>query len=273
MTYVVGLIIGSVLGLTGAGGSVFAVPLLMVLLNMNAQQAMGISLGAVAISALFGVMTKLRSRQIQWLPAVTFLTIGSFCSPLGSWLNRQTNETVLLVGFSVLVVIVAIKLWRQADAHPEQTRVVRSSHSAVVENKAAVCMMNEGKPFQVGPRCIIGIGLSAVTTGILSGLFGVGGGFMIVPTLMFLTNITMQQAVATSLVVISAISGSGFVSYLLLGDPLATAALVQVALGGIIGMMVGSFTSQYIAGPLLQKTFSILMLLVAVVTTVSILLK
>ncbi len=271
MTYIVGLVIGAVLGLTGAGGSVFAVPLLMALLSMSAQQAMGISLGAVAISALFGVFTKLRSGHIQWLPALAFLFVGSIFSPLGTWLNRQTNETALLIGFSILVVLVALKLWKQASTHPEQTHHVRSGSSSADENKEAICIINQGKPFKVGPRCMIGICLSAMATGILSGLFGVGGGFMIVPTLIFLTSISMQQAVATSLVVISAVSGSGFISYLMLGDPLEMAILVQVALGGLTGMTIGIFASQYIAGPKLQKIFSVLMLMIAIVTVASIL--
>ena len=81
MAIIVGCIIGLVLGLTGAGGSIFAVPLLIILLSLPAQQAIGLSLGAVALSSLLGVFTKIKSGDIQWLPAMVYSVIGSLVAP------------------------------------------------------------------------------------------------------------------------------------------------------------------------------------------------
>jgi len=266
MDYLVGLIIGGVLGLTGAGGSVFAVPLLIYLIHLSPQDSIGISLGAVCISSIFGVLTRLKTGQIEWLPAIVYSGIGGIFSPLGVYLNQQINEMLLMVGFSGLVIVVAMRLWLQASRTPLETKTVRSSISEDGADNSALCRTNHNAPFEIGVRCIAGMSAAAIATGVLSGLFGVGGGFLIVPTLLFLTSISIQQAVATSLVVISVVSLSGFVSYLVAGSTVDINLLSHVAIGGVFGMGCGIAVSRYVAGPMLQKIFSVLMLIMAVVT-------
>ena len=129
--------------------------------------------------------------------------------------------------------------------------------------------MINNQPFKIGLPCIAGMSGGAILTGILSGLFGVGGGFIIVPTLLFLTGISIRQAVATSLVVISAVGISGFTSFMLGGGNPGTDILLQVAGGSIIGMIVGILLSRRISGPILQKIFAVLMLVTAGVTLVT----
>ena len=268
MTWIVGLIIGLVLGLTGAGGSVFAVPLLIWLVGLEPSQAIGISLGAVAAGALFGVVARLRSKEIQWLPAIVYASLGSLTTPLGTWLNRRIDDQWLMIGFALLVLVIAIRLWRQAVAQPDETRAVRGSLHADEDPSGAVCRMINNAPFRIGLPCIAGMSAGALLTGLLSGLFGVGGGFIIVPTLLFLTGISIRQAVATSLVVISAVGTSGFLSFLLGGGSPGTEILAQVAVGSIVGMLAGIVLSKRLSGPTLQKIFAALMLLVAIGTLI-----
>jgi uncharacterized membrane protein YfcA len=266
MTYILGLIIGTVLGLTGAGGSVFAVPLLMVLLDLPIQQAIGISLGAVSACAFYGVLIRIKSKEIMWLPALVFASIGSIFSPLGNWLNQFIPSFYLLLGFSCLVLIVASRMWISASRQPDQANLVRASRVSTERHQPALCKTNigntnismatNGSPFKIGPRCVAGMAAAAAVTGIFSGLLGLGGGFLIVPTLLFLTGTSMTQAVATSMVIIALASGSGFISYLTLGNVVPINILVQVALGGLIGMTLGIMFSKNIAGPSLQKGFS-----------------
>ena len=266
MEILIGFLIGLVLGLTGAGGSVFAVPLLVFVLGLSAQQAVGISLVAVGISALFGVLLRLKSNQILWLPAAVYSIIGGLFSPLGVFMNQHIPSFWLMLGFSALVVIVAVRLWQQAHKTPEQTRSVRSSLSASNDNTKALCRINNNQPFALGFRCVSGMALGAILTGILSGLFGVGGGFLIVPTLLFLLGIGIQQAVATSLLIISVVSLSGFASFFFASSSLDVLLLATLIGGGLLGMATGVVSSKKIAGPTLQKLFSVLMILVALMT-------
>ena len=268
MALIVGVVIGLVLGLTGAGGSVFAVPLLIVLLGLPAQQAIGLSLGAVAISALFGSLSRLKGGDIQWLPAMVYAVVGGLVAPLGNWSNRQIDESVLMIAFSVLVLVIASRMWIQANRHPQDAMIVRAGQQESIEQAGAICRFNHFETFQIGLPCVLGITVGASVTGLLSRLFGVGGGFLIVPTLLFLTGITIRQAVVTSLVIIAIVSGSGFVSYLLTGEHLNTSLLLLIASGGVVGMVLGIVISRYIAGPGLQKLFSVLMLVMAILTLV-----
>ena len=264
MALIIGIFIGLVLGLTGAGGSVFAVPLLIWILDLSAQQAIGISLGAVAVGAFFGAFTRFRSGEIQWLPALVYASIGSAIAPIGSWINRHSDGVYLMTGFSFLVLIIAARMWKQANQHPQETVIVRAGNIDSVTENSAICRVNNGEKFKIGLPCILGVSGGAVLTGLLSGLFGVGGGFLIVPTLLFLTGISIQQAVATSLVVIAAISSVGFFSFIMAGSIVNFSMLGQVAMGGVIGMAIGTFVSRYVAGPVLQKMFASLMLVMAI---------
>ncbi len=266
MEIIVGCVIGIVLGLTGAGGSVFAVPLLVIFLDLPMTQAAGLSLGAVSASAILGVLMKLRSGDVQWLPAIVFACLGSLATPLGAWLGRLLNDMFLLVSFGVLVFIIAYRMWRQASESPEEARVVRAGKSVAQASSGAVCAMNQNREFKIGLPCVMGLSGGALSTGLLSGLFGVGGGFLIVPVLLRLTQISMQQAVASSLVVISIVGSVGFANFVWVNNSIDELTLVKLIFGGLAGMSVGIFVSQFIAGPNLQKGFAVLMVIIFIVT-------
>ncbi len=263
MTVAVGILIGLVLGLTGAGGSVLAVPMLMLVLGLSSHQAVGISLGAVALSASFGVFLRLKYHEIQWLPAVAYSLLGSLFAPVGNSLGQQITPEILLTAFAVLVFAIAIRMWIQASNKPSETKFVRSSSAQEDDYQPAICRLNQGKPFKIGLPCIAGIGGGAIATGLLSGLFGVGGGFLIIPTLLALTGINIRQAVATSLVIIALISSSGFLSFIVNHNAINTSLFIEIAGGGLLGMLFGFYASRYITGPILQKIFAILIVLLA----------
>ncbi|MBT8149246.1 MAG: sulfite exporter TauE/SafE family protein [Pseudomonadales bacterium] len=261
MLFLVGIIIGCVLGLTGSGGSVFAVPLLLALAGLDAAQAVGLSLAAVAATACVGVIIQLRQGTIQWLPALVFAAIGSLLAPLGNWLGQRVAEHILLAGFAVLLVVIADRMWQQATRKPERARIVRGAPASPVALHEPVCRGNDYGPFKPGWRCAATLSGSAAATGLLAGLFGVGGGFLVVPALRSITAITMQQAVATSLAVIALIGLSGFTGFMLSGHAVSWSTLGIVASGGAVGMLASSVLGQRISGPALQKTLAAFMLL------------
>ena len=263
LTLMIGTAVGLVLGLTGAGGSLFAVPLLMLGLGLGATEATGLALGAVASSALWGVFQRLNRKEVVWLPALVLAAGGGLMAPLGRWLAGMTAEIWLLVGFSLLVLVVAASMWRQAQREPDRVRVTRATgrSGSVVENGAALCQFSASGRLELGLRCLGGIVMGGLIAGLLSGLFGVGGGFVIVPLLILATGLSMTQAVATSLVVIAIIGSVGFASHLWLGSHVDLDLLALLATGGVAGMVLGSALARRLAGPNLQKLFVVLMLL------------
>jgi uncharacterized membrane protein YfcA len=112
-------------------------------------------------------------------------------------------------------------------------------------------------------RRAVSLVAGAIVTGILSGLFGVGGGFIIVPILMYLLAITINEAVATSLLIISLVAGTGFANSLITAHSVPLNRLLEVVFGGILGMSLGLYIGKIICTSSLQKTFSVMALVMA----------
>lgn len=261
MAMLVGVLIGLVLGLTGAGGSVLALPLLMQGLGQAAVPAAGISLGAVALAATLGVLLRLGKDQIVWRAALLVGGAGALAVPAGQWLARQLPEAVLLISFMVLVAGIAWRMWRQAERQPEFTRVVRAGSREPAEIHLAACALSESGLLEWRWPCALRMAAVGLLAGVLSGFFGVGGGFVIVPALVLLTGLSMVQAVATSLAIIMAVAATGFVSYVASQPMPAVAAAVMA--GSLAGMLFGTALAPRLAGPALQRLFAIAMVLLA----------
>ncbi|MDG4551295.1 MAG: sulfite exporter TauE/SafE family protein [Candidatus Contendobacter sp.] len=261
-----GLLVGFSLGLTGGGGSIFAVPLLVYGLTMPTHEAVGVSLVAVGATALGGAIVRLWGREVELKAALLFGMAGIVGAPLGSVLGAKMPADLLLGGFALLMLLVATRLWRQAIRRPAETRIVRAGDDATnsTEDSGPACRVNPTGGLVLTSRCALVLALGGVLTGLLSGLFGVGGGFLIVPALVLAASLPMRRAVATSLLVIAMVSAAGTVSHLLAGRPLALAVTGWFVLGGLAGMGLGSRLSRRLAGPQLQKLFAAIMAGVAV---------
>jgi len=263
MIFLLGVIIGSVLGLTGAGGSVFAVPLLILMLKLPVVDAIGVAMGVVAASALYGSIRNFRGNSILWVQATLLGFSGVICAPAGRWLGAQINESVLLIGFSALAFVIALRMFWQTKVSPEASAITRSSNLTQQNQSAPICRMSPTGQFQWGMRCVGGLLVSGSMVGLLTGLFGVGGGFLVVPLLIYLNQVSFQQAIATSLVIIAAVSSSGFASYLFSAAEQDYSLLGTIAAGGVFGMLLGQLIGQKISGPRLQQVFAICLALIA----------
>lgn len=270
MLLLIGILIGLVLGLTGAGGSVFAVPLLMLLPGAPMTSAVGISLGAVAVTTFYGSLrsffSKDRRQNILWLPGLILAGVGALTAPLGKWLGLQIPEFWLLIGFNVLALVIAIRMWLSARENPDAAKVVRAGNFASVPNPGLLCNLSKSGQFELRPCCVTGLLIGGALVGLLSGLFGVGGGFLIVPLLLALSPISMAQAVSTSLLIIAVVSSSGFISHLAMSTENNWLMFGLVAAGGVLGMMLGQAISHKIANALLQKIFAVSLLAVSALT-------
>ena len=267
MLYIIGLIIGSFLGLTGAGGSVFAVPLLVLALQLPAKQAMGLALGAVACSAAYGVIKQ--RKNVLWMPGLLVAIGGMTLAPLGNWLAAKIDDSWLMLGFALLAMNIAVRMWMQASRTPEQTRITRAGSNDSATTGTMMCRLSETGVFHLGFRCVSGLFIGGLGIGFLSGLFGVGGGFLIVPFLIFLSQLPMQAAVATSLFTIVLISTVGFATHLGISEDFDYLMLTKIIVSGIIGMMLSQGLSKYLAGPQLQKIFAALLILVSITSALT----
>lgn len=264
MLLVIGVIIGLVLGLTGAGGSVFAVPLLMLFASMSANDAMGLALAAVALSASFGILVRWRSKQFYLAPALLLGLTGVITAPLGKWAAQKTPENVLELLFTALAVALALRMWQQSFKNPEATKAVRADSGQRQQPQQYICRHSQDGKLQLKPKCLRGLLSCGLLVGFASGFLGVGGGFMIIPILLFLSPMPMAMAVGTSLLIIAPVSLSGFASYYFLEPALDISQMGFLVAGAIIGMALGTALARRLSGPLLQQIFAASLMALAI---------
>ena len=237
-----GLTIGILLGLLGGGGSILAVPALVYGVGTPLAVAVPTSLLVVGVSSATAVLPRLRQGQVAWRIAGVFGTAGAGAAFAGAAVNRLLDPRVVLVGFAALMVAAGVRMLR------EQLPV------------GGDCALPGGGVNWRGclPKAIG----SGVVVGFLTGLFGVGGGFLIIPALVLLLGLSMTVAVGTSLVIIVINSVAGFAAHA--GD----AALdYRIALAFTAAAVVGSLASARVASRLpaerLRRWFAYLVFAVA----------
>ena len=237
MEYLIGLLLGVLLGISGTGGSLFAVPVLVLLLKIPVHEAMNIALGAVALSAFSGAYC--RRHEISPRPALLIGIAGVFSAPLGRALAIYIDGFWLMVGFAVLASIGAASMWNQSFD----------------KQQAA-----ENEPKDADSQVLILAGLSI---GFLSGMFGVGGGMLIVPFLLHVSPRGMQRTLATSLLIIAIISGAGFLAGLFAHPVVNITLLCKLSLASIIGTFLGRRFSQLLPQNYLSKLIALLLMAVS----------
>lgn len=247
-----GLVVGLILALTGAGGGILAVPLLVFGTGIGVAQAGPIGLLAVGLAAALGAALGLRARQVRYRAALLVAASGMLLSPAGLWAARLADARWLALLFALTLLYVATRTWRQA-AVP----------AVAQEAGVPVCLHRETSGRFVWTRpCASALGLYGALAGFLSGLMGVGGGFVLVPALQRHTDLPMKSAVATSLAVISIISSTAVVGAAVQGN-IDWALAAPFAGGALAGMLGGRSLAARLAGPALQKGFAAVSALVA----------
>lgn len=217
-----GAVVGLILGLVGGGGSILAVPLLVYVVGIGStHEAIGTSAVAVAASAAVNLIIHWRQGRVKWPCAFVFSLAGIGGALAGAAVAKSVDGQILLVAFGVLMLAVGISMGLKK----------------ATEGKPDV-HLDMDNLFSMGPRlAIIGFGVGA-----LSGFFGIGGGFLIVPGLMLATGMPLAYAIGTSLVAVTAFGTATASSYALSGLvnwPIAGLFVLGGALGGLAGAFIG----------------------------------
>ncbi len=247
-----GAAVGIVMGLTGAGGGILAVPLLVFGLHLTVTQAGPVGLLAVGIAAGIGALMGLKAHTVRYRAALLIAATGIVIAPIGVWLTHRLDTRLLSMAFAVILVWVAYRALaeqRQGEVKPERAPqpCIRSSDTG---------------RFLWTSKCAGALSVSGAIAGVLSGLLGVGGGFVMVPALQRYTDLEAKSVVATSLSVIALISLAGVITSVSAGK-LDLAVAAPFAMGSVGGMFVGSRLSSRLPAKHLKLAFAVICLVVA----------
>ena len=233
-----GSIVGFTLGLIGGGGSIMATPLLLYVVGLQPHVAIGTGALAVSANAFINFAGHARRGNVRWRMAVQFAVIGAIAAAAGSIAGKSFNGGRLLFLFAVLMIVIGVMMLRRGSK-PVVAQGVEAKRPALVVASAA------------------GVGL-------LSGFFGIGGGFLIVPGLLFSTGMPMIFAVGSSLLAVGAFGLTTATSYAfsgLIDWVVAAEYIVGGIVGGIIGLRLACHLAEQKAA--LNRIFAGLVFVVA----------
>ncbi|MDA8360191.1 MAG: sulfite exporter TauE/SafE family protein [Actinomycetota bacterium] len=261
-----GFLIGLSLGTLGGGGSILAVPTLVYGAGEAAHAATTTSLIVVGSTALVGMVGHFRAGRVRLWPGLAFGLVGIGGSFLGSALNRDIPGDVLLLAFSGLILIAA---WRMHRHHTETPCHAKQQAGALGSQSGQAAPSAAGSPSPPHARAtmdtVVRVVVAGTTVGFLTGFFGVGGGFVIVPALVLALGYEMPIAVGTSLLVIAVSSAEGLVFRLSSGGIDWRVAL-PFTIAGIIGVLLGDRIAGRVPAAKLTRWFVWLLIAVAVYT-------
>lgn len=244
-----GTVTGLVLALTGAGGTLIAVPLLMFSLRLTVAEAAPIGLLAVGLSSATGALLAFKQKRVRYRAASLIAATGALTAPIGVWVAQQLPGAPLTLVFACVLLYVAMHIFRASLPDNERNAKILA---------APPCRLDDvsGRLIWTFP-CFRALALSGTSAGFLSGLLGVGGGFVIVPTLRKATDLTIPSILATSLAIVALISTTGVISAIFMGAMHWSIAIPFCA-ATIVGMLIGRVFADRFAGPRLQQGFAML---------------
>jgi hypothetical protein len=231
-----GFLIGLSLGLLGGGGSILTVPALVYIAGQNPPAAITTSLAIVGLNSALGVFFHRRQGALNWRVALVFGGAGMAMSYFASGLSNRLSPQALMTAFALLMLLVGGMMLLPRRLPPDTSRA-RPTFLTVLASGAAV--------------------------GLLTGLLGVGGGFLIVPALVMIVGLPMVEAISTSLIIISANSLAGFIGHWSQGNFDLLLALVFVT-SGIAGAFVGARLASRLPASELRRAFGVLVIGLAI---------
>lgn len=245
LSIISGLAVGFTLGLIGGGGSILAIPLLLYVVGIHdAHLVIGTTALAVGVNAYINFYAHRRKGNVRFGVGALFSIIGAIGVFAGSTVGLLTNSGRLLFLFSLLMIAVGVRMYIAKGR-----RLESSDNDDFKEQELKT---KYGK-----------VSLFSVLTGFASGFFGIGGGFLIVPAIMYSTKIKINEAIGTSLLVVGTFGLLTAARYAISGDLIYSISIFFIA-GGIFGGILGSKISASMDTSLLRRIFSIIIVAVGV---------
>ncbi|MFP3874532.1 MAG: sulfite exporter TauE/SafE family protein [Thiohalophilus sp.] len=242
-----GLATGIMLGIFGSGGSIITTPALLYLLDVAPKSAIAMSLGIVAVTATLTALQHWRAGNVNGKVTLVFGIFGILGTYAGARLGVITPVVLQLSIFALVMYAAAWKMFRPAQPP-------RSAGAAAVDLADA-----EGC---TSKRCLSHVAMHGIVVGALTGLVGVGGGFLIVPALVLLSRLPMKQAIGTSLAIVAVKSYAGFAGYV--GDvPIDYKLMAVFIVVAVIGSVIGTRIARRVSAEVLKKGFAVFLTLVA----------
>lgn len=254
-----GALVGAVLGLTGAGGGILAVPALMLALGWTVTQAMPVALLAVAMSAGIGAWGAWRQGLVRYRAATLMAAVGIPFTSLGVQAGSLFTSQQLSLLFAALMLYIGIRQWLNCKVE----RVLLTAPSGTKSLSLCEVDQQTGRIVWTWPSAFMIAAIGGVT-GFFTGLLGVGGGFIMVPLLRRITQVSTQGIIATALLVIAMVASGGVVLSVMHGTPLPLDVALPFALSACVGMLASRKLIPYIPSRCLRCGFAVLVLLVAV---------
>ncbi len=238
-TLALSVLIGLSLGVLGGGGSILTVPLLVYVAGLDAKEAIAASLFVVGTTSLAGMISHARGGRVRWRTGLIFGAAGMAGAYGGGILGGYLPGTVLLVAFSIMMLATSVAMLRGGRS-PERR------HTELPVGRVL---------------------LDGAIVGLVTGLVGAGGGFLVVPALALLGGLPMGVAVGTSLLVIAMKSFAGFAGYLT-SVSVDWPLVLGVTAAAIVGSLVGGRLAGKIPEEVLRKGFAWFVLVMGVVVLV-----
>jgi uncharacterized protein len=276
----IGILIGLSLGALGGGGSILTVPALVYLLRVSPHSATTMSLIIVGVTSVVGAAAHLRAGRVRVRAGITFGVLGAGGAFAGSRLSASIHPDVLLTAFSVLMAGAAVMMLRRRRAGDGPAPQPTATARPVAAEEEGMAPSPRGgtavRPVptlalpgeRTRPTSPVRVVLAASVVGLVTGFFGVGGGFVVVPALVLALGFDMPAAVGTSLVVIAINSASSLMSRIGTNATIDLRLVVTFTAAAIAGTLVGSRVASRARPERLVGAFALLMIVVAVYTAV-----
>jgi len=234
-----GAFIGAVLGFVGAGGAMISVPILLYLFHFTAAQATTAALAIVFIAAFAGVVPKMKSGDVLYREALSIWAIGFVSNIGGATLAKHLSDATIVTGFAIVLIAAGASMLRgPVKARPEK---------------------------RMQPIALVAISL---TIGAMTGVFGIGGGFLAIPVLVLFYHTPHKKAAGTSLLIISLNCLTSFVAHHSIWHTISWRTPITIGIAAVVVSAIASHKSATVNARQLQKAFAYLLFTLSAFTLI-----